>query len=369
MRIREVVFLSLFLSTPLFCQDLWPKKDLVFAQVAAGGGYESLITVTNRGTDTYNGVLLFYRLQAQRWNPLVNGLQTINGGWSISIPPAATRTFQVTSGQTVESGFAAFVANDLSQTSFLEGNLTYFVKGGSTILDSVGVSPSTEFTVGGVAFEDLDTIALAIGNLRSTKANATLKIILNDGKFTLTGTTILESLSHDAFFLSDRFLVKILFPGLKLGRGRLEIQSDVPIFGTALTLIGGEFSSLPLLPMPTSYTLVAQASGGPVVKGTLSLWAEDIFVKGYLQVTQVNGAPITPENYVIHGQLRDGVLTVCTSGNGAAFLSQATNLFAQFNTFSFTSDSVSGTYVGTLVDPGLSANSTYQGTFSMTRIK
>jgi hypothetical protein len=118
--------------------------------------------MTNRGAETYSGSLSFYRAKAEPWNPVVDGSTTANGRVAVSIPAWATRTLKVTGGADIQSGFAAAVADTVSLTSFLEGNLTYFVKSGSTVTDSVGVTPSAEFYLATVPFEDLLTIALAM---------------------------------------------------------------------------------------------------------------------------------------------------------------------------------------------------------------
>ena len=62
-----------------------PYKDLIFPQLAAGGGYETWMTVTNHGVATWNGTFYFYHNLGEPWNPIVNGVQISDGMLPVSI--------------------------------------------------------------------------------------------------------------------------------------------------------------------------------------------------------------------------------------------------------------------------------------------
>jgi hypothetical protein len=49
----------------------------------------------------------------------------------------------------------------LAQTSFLEGTLTYYVRDGGFLVDSVGVQPSSELYLTTVPFDDFSKLAMA----------------------------------------------------------------------------------------------------------------------------------------------------------------------------------------------------------------
>ena len=158
--------LFLFLSTTSFAQSI--DKTLAFAQIASGGVWVSIINVTNRGTTTYTGSLNFYTMASDDihplpWNPVVNGITITNGRMSISIPAGSTQTLTITA-QNLQTGFATITPtapSDTDQTSFVEGTLIYHFLSGDTIIDSIGIQPSSQIYMTTIPFDDLSTIALA----------------------------------------------------------------------------------------------------------------------------------------------------------------------------------------------------------------
>jgi len=355
---RRKVFLGITLlgilvgSTPLFSQTFWAQKDLVFGQAAAGGGYESVISATNRGTFTYYGTLWLLTGQGQAWNPLVNGAPVSGGELAVAISPGATQSFHITVNGGVQTGMAFIYSQDVVNNNFLEGSLTYFIRSGGTVTDSVGVQPSQEFYLSTIAFEDFSTIALALNNgtpNSSQVAHVTLTLYNDSGSFVASTSLTLGSAWHSAQFLTQFFL------GINLGRGRLEISSsDYPIFGTALTLVNNQFSSLPLVGSPRSYTFTTTSSNGSYTSGDASLWADGFYVKGYIRFTNVNGFSITPEVYYIAGRLIGTTLRVSFFGDSGntAFGGTAANVYARISNFNFSAQSMSDIFVVTWVDPG-----------------
>ena len=79
MRWKILIIILIILIQPLAAQNLFIYKDAAFAQVAAGGGWETRITFHDRGTFEYSGTLSFSTGDAIPWNPLVNGSQINNG--------------------------------------------------------------------------------------------------------------------------------------------------------------------------------------------------------------------------------------------------------------------------------------------------
>jgi hypothetical protein len=303
LRIILVAICIGFPVCPLSAQNIRPFKDMVFSQVAAGGGYESWLTVTNRGKEAYNGSLSFYRAKAEPWNPVVEGSATTNGKMALSIPAGATRTYKVTGGAATQSGFAALVADTVSLTSLLEGNLTYFVKSGSVVTDSVGVTPAVEFYMSTIPFEDFLTIALAMVCRASGSQGATVQLaVYSQTNERVAAKTI--TISQNEQWV--RFLWEEL-GRLAVGRGRLEIQSNVPITGTALMFVGGQFSSLPLIPTVRTYNMTVDVFG-VTCKGELILWAEGASFRGYFNVTEIPGLPTPSFQMPVFGQLHQSML-------------------------------------------------------------
>jgi hypothetical protein len=324
-RLSSLTLLIALLPITAHAQNLYTKKDLAFAQVAAGGAYETVINVTNRGSAAYGGFLRFYHLDGQTWNPLVNGTQVTSGQMNISVPKGGTATYLITQTGGTEAGFAFFIASDLSQTSFLEGTLTYYVKDGGVLVDSVGVQPSSEFYLTAVPFDDFTKLAMALANLNTTATTVRLSV------FSETNTLLTPPL--DRPFASGEHLavyLRQLFPSIQAVRGRLEIQSSgSPVIGTILTDIDNQLSSLPMLPAVKAYTF-SGSIGVISVTGELSFWLDGRFVQGYLRVLTFGGVQEpNPDTLSLTGSLVDGLLQMIASGNPKATNSLLVNTFIE----------------------------------------
>jgi hypothetical protein len=132
-----------------------------------------------------------------------------------------------------------------------------------------------------------------------------------------------------------------LFPSVQMTKGRLEISSDVPILGTALTDIGGQFSSLPLLPAVKAYTFNV---GGFGYSGEMSLWFDGPFVQGFVRATTVGGVP-DPQPDTLHmvGTLVNGVLQLTVTGQPS---SDQQLSYILVNPFSLSQTTVQATWSG-----------------------
>lgn len=281
--------------------NLFPFKDLVFPQVAAGGAYQSWITVTNRGTEIWNGDMKFRSGAGAPWNPVVNGTPVVGGTLFISVNPGATKTYKVTFPGSTEAGYAMVIARDANLTNSLEGHLAYYVSDGDLITDSVGVPPAKQFLVSSLPFEDFYSICLAFANTDPAERPASLKLrILSDSNAQVGQTRSLPLIGgeHTARYLWQ------LFPDIALGRGRLEIESDLPVSGIALTQApGNQLSSLPLDSTTRTYSLEAPA-GQYDFMDLLTIWTEGFFVKGYLEVL-ISGKWYL---FAVSGQIANGEL-------------------------------------------------------------
>ncbi|MFI5174471.1 MAG: hypothetical protein ACHQKY_06420 [Terriglobia bacterium] len=358
-----IAALFLILCSPAWGQNLSPQKDLAFSQIAAGGGYETVLVATNRGTTAYTGVLNLFRAQGQAWNPIVNGTSVVNGQVSINIPAGGTTTLHITGAAGTEAGFGFIKAADPTiQTATLEGNLTFYVKAGSTVNDSVGVPPSNEFYLATIPFEDSTAIALALANLGSTSANVRLSLF-NDtnGPVNSPLPVSLSAHSHLPQFLNQ------FFPGLTLGKGRLEIESDVPIVGTALTLVSNQLSSLPLLPSQRTFSYSATFSGGVGFTGDGGIWVNGSAVNGYLRITGSTPpilGTVTPETYFVFGALQNKTARIMGYGKSNLLQGQEFIVYTQIDNFSLSASTLSGSIMMT----SLTGSSGGTGTIQITRI-
>ena len=258
-------------------------KDLMFPEVAAGGGLETLVTVSNRGTVTYNGTAYLRTGVDVPWNPIVNGTPITGGEFSVSIPPKSTIKFLITASSIQVGGMVIITDEDTSfLDNYIEGNLTYFITSAGVDLDSIGVLPATPFLAASLPFDDFNGITLAFMNadFLGRTANVTLK--LYDSQGTSKGTYGPSQISPGEQRASYLYQ---LFPSVSsLATGRVEIQSDIPITGIAMTqTMSGQFSSLPLGSTVRTYNVSTQNADVGLTK--IALWTNGPFVNGYLIVT------------------------------------------------------------------------------------
>ncbi len=339
MKIRLLLILAFLTSGTANSQVLNPQKDLAFGQLAAGGGYETVLIVTNRGISSYSGIMKLYQNSGKPWNPLINGVTPSSGKLPVSLSSGETKSYKITLPGGVEAGFAIIVADTMDQKSFIEGNLTYYVHSAGTISESVGISPSSEFYRATLTSDDMSTLAMALVNLNATPAVITLKAY-SEANTPLGSPVTLPDLGpnyHMAEYIWQRIAE------IKGMRGRVEIQSNVPIMGIAITDINGLFSSLPLSAAPCSYDFSTTISGIPL-NGELGMWIEGPYIKGYLRVTHANNAPLSPPGtFLFHGVYANGILRAGGVGQLAILGNVDLEVFAELKNFSLSTTAASGT--------------------------
>jgi hypothetical protein len=312
------------------------QKDLMFPQVATGAAIETAICVTNRGSDTYRGNLRFWKGTNEVWNPVINGVPVQGSSAKLEIDPGETRVLTITGDSGLAVGAAALEADDLSQDNFVEGNLVYSISGPNP--DSVGIAPSSGFYTSVVPFEEISSVGLALAN-PALWESAVVRLRLFDagGELRKTVVRLLAERSHEAKFLSELF-------GESVDTGKVEIESDRPIIATAVTLVEGEMSALPVLPSPVSYTFHTE-NQGEVDEAEVVLWADGIFVEGYMRFLEVAGQPVNdPENFLVTGSLVNGVLRLTQFGAGPEVGGQETVNYLKIQGFSFGGEFWTGKY-------------------------
>jgi len=304
MKYANLLLILFSVSATAFAQ---PGKNLTFAQIAFGGGYETVVNLTNRGTAVYNGTLTLRPTDPTRPYPArVNG-NSVSAGMNLTLNPGATESLRITSGDAsagILSGFAIIRSTNRESASLLEGNLTYYVKSADgAILDSVGVAPSIPIRQAVIPFDDFQTIALALAN--PTNQTATVRLTLfNEMNTQMGGVT--QALTNNQQI--PKFL-REFFPGVSLTKGRVEIQSDRAIAGTALAFVGGEASSLPFLPSIKMYEARLDVPGEGTFTGHVYATILGDVVTGYV-VDTMNGVPQPDTLETFVGRVRDGNLEI-----------------------------------------------------------
>jgi hypothetical protein len=274
----------LFFAGSALCQisqgSHFPYKDLIFPQIAAGGQYQTWITVTNKGTQPWQGTFHFYTGRKDPWNPYVNGIQLSGGSLAVTIPSKATRTFKVTLPGGTEGGYLIARAGNTNLDNFLEGNLTYYVSSDESILDSVGIMPSNPALAAVMPFEDFSAICFGFVNPDGQGRTATVTLTLYSDANAQVDAPATITLSEGDYLAQYLWQT---FPSAPQDswRGRVEIQSNVPVSGVALTQVtGGQLSSLPLNATVRNYSLVTSSTYVPF--GGMTFWTEGLFINGYL---------------------------------------------------------------------------------------
>ncbi len=365
------------LTAPVSAQYLLQQKDLSFAQVATGPTIETVLTLTNRGDHAYTGVLRLTRgLDAVAWNPLINGVRIAAGLYDVTVDVDAIVTLRITD-DTLAVGQAVLVADDTYLDNFAEATLTYYVRSGNTITDSVGLPPGQEFYLASLPFENFQNIGLALANAGSTifdqtapTAEANVTLIDDQARVVDTETITLIPGAHQAQFLYQ------LFAGVEgigdMTAGKIEISSLNPIVGTALTQVaGGQISSLPLNPAPVEFSLDMESDGGDTFQGTMALWVEGFFVKGYILMSSYNGTSFdAPVLTFVHGQLIDRYLDLSFFALSQNFFGDATtqdvemSLYFGLTDFGLESANPSGRWVLVYT----ADRTTEGGTLALTRL-
>ena len=349
MQTKRFVLIWLGFMAAASAQNYYPKKDAAFGQVVVGGGYETVINITNRGTRAYVGTLGLFRTvneQSVPWNPTVNGVAVKDGEYGVEIQSQATVTLRLTGSQ-LEAGAAILLSKNLLLDNLIEANLTYLILEKGQVSDSVGIAPSKEFYRASIPFEEFSEIALALanGDLNEESLNeertAKVELTLFSGDGNPLGPKkpiTLGPLSHTAKFLREHF------PGQTLAGGKVEIISDSPIFGTALTFSDGQFSSLPLEPAPVTYSVRLEA-GERYATGELALWADGSFIRGYMLISAVDGRDLDSRISLVNGELEDGYFRLAFTILEDPFYDEEVTLSLGKDEFSFDLNVVKGKWI------------------------
>jgi len=307
-RTALVLTLSIVWSATACAQDI--DKELAFAQIAAGPGLNSVLNIANRGTTTYTGSFNLFTMSADgssslAWNPTINGTATTNGQLAISIPAGNTQTLTITA-PSLQVGFGTITPTGSSSTddsSFLEGDLTYYFMSGQTVTDSVGVGPSAQIYLTSIPFDNFSNIALALANANSS-ASVQLTLYSDSGSVANQTLSMAQN-AHVAKYLSE------IFPGVQLTGGRLDILSQTYIYGIALTQAGSQFSSLPFDAANKMFNWTINFTPTSTTwTGTLNARLVGSLVDFHVTTLTKNGQPISEPDAYLSGTYINGVGTV-----------------------------------------------------------
>ena len=346
------IFSIFALASPMMAQNFYPGKDLVFTQVIAANGFDTIIAVSNRGYADYHGDLYFYSGQnGAVWNPVVNGNQVSGGNIPVDIPFGNSRVFRITSAS-LTVGYAYFYADDLELDNTLEGNLTYYSHNTGTVLDAVGVPASREFFVSSLPFSEFYNVGLSLAvpwEGANRDADVTILLFDEDGNQVSQCQITIPFGGHYAKYL---FELPWSTPLTGFGPvGRVELHSDRLLAGIGMTVTAGDqggaqISTLPLTGTPLFYTLAAEDEDENTYEGEVTFWIEGFYVEGYMVIKRVNEEDNPePYNWKVTGQLINGEMKLaypCYLGSTA--VTPEVSLFIHFPLYSPSMTEISGTW-------------------------
>jgi len=336
-------------------------KDLAFPEVVAGSSqgsnFQTLVTVSNRGNmATYDGTAYLRYGKGQEWNPIVNGVRISNGQFPVSIPPKTTKTYLVTDSSLAGGGmFISNVDEDTpSLTSYIEGNLAYFISAGGVTTDSIGVLPAAPFVAASIPFDDFQSVCLALmnGDFAERTAKVTMKLY-SDGGTLLASYDSETNQDYPSLLWQEQRACYLyqLFPSItSLASGRVEITSDIPILGTALKqTTSGQYSSLPLGSTIRTYSVSTTQAGVGLTR--IALWTHGPFVNGYLILTYQNQQEFALVYGQISGEGANQTLNLHFDSKSEVFLNYQITGFAKTNAgFKWDNGSFAGSYFVYVMD-------------------
>ncbi len=221
-----------------------PVHQIYFAQIADGGGQQTLVTLNNPGAQMVQGTLAFFDDDGA---PLVLDVNGSGNVFSVpfAIPPQSSIGIQ-TSGASAEPtrGWAQVT----SEASLSGSSIFEFVGADSTIVTEAGVANS-DLTGNGSVFVEVIlpptrssalSTGVAVANPSDEEAVISYSLLDAGGAVVSTVVETLPAGGHTAVFTEQLFS---LAPGAAV-TGTLLIGSNVPVVVTALrTQAGLQLSS------------------------------------------------------------------------------------------------------------------------------
>jgi len=218
-------------------------------------------------------------------------------------------TLTITGSNAAVAGFGSITPvspSDSDETSFVEGTLTYYFLSGESIVGSVGIQPSTQIYLTTIPFDTFANMALALANGNSAAVTVQLTLFSASDQIVSTQSLQLQPNGHIAEYLSQ------IFSNVQMSGERVDIECDSPIWGTAVTDVNGQFSSLPFLPAVKAYTFTGTLPGGDTITGTVGVRINGPASGMYPIAQTKNGQPVQSNGGYYTGTYINGVLKFYT---------------------------------------------------------
>ena len=221
-----------------------------YAQFAIGGGYESLIYVTNKTGFPWAGTVWIHRGMNQPWQTAwnVNG-QRLTGftSFNFNLNAHESAKFRITGDATTRAGYCEIEGNSSSYDSDVAVSYFYEYRVNGVLQDSIGDSESAwgdEFLVAVERSSLINTGFAWCPSSRYSTSTFPMVLTLYDATGAVHRTRNYTFSGHEAQFLHE------IFPGLATDfRGHLLIECQGYMYLAVLrmeyTPTGFQFTSTP----------------------------------------------------------------------------------------------------------------------------
>jgi hypothetical protein len=219
-----------------------PSRRLEFAQLAAGGGYQSFLVISNPNTDSVQGAAIFRSQDGLPLMLLVNG--EANSSVLFFVPGRGVIRIRLqSSSEQVHVGWCRVTAD-----APIGGLLVYQYTEGGVLVSEASVPPSTRlkhFSIPVTQLGSQSDTGLAIANVDNDRADIILRFVSTDGRVLEQAIIRRETGEQIARFASQFFTA--VQPGIE---GSIEVLSTKEVIAEGLIFHGSIFTTLPVLPLP-----------------------------------------------------------------------------------------------------------------------
>jgi hypothetical protein len=234
-----IAVLSLVLVSASSLMAALPTRFHEFAQVADGGGYRSIIWISNQNAQSVDVTIKFF---TDLGTPLTLTLDGTTGiTFTITVPAGQSKKLATAGTATVtQAGWAQLVA-----TGEVGAQLQFEISNGGQLITQAAVESSGPLdNLDIFVDESVGHTGVAFANYSASGSIAiTLTLKDQNGAPIATNTITLLPFGHKAIFVYQLFTVPA---GT---RGTMRVQSSGPVSAVTLQMTGLVIGTLPVIPV------------------------------------------------------------------------------------------------------------------------
>jgi hypothetical protein len=272
--------LFLMLSQSAHTQDL----RLVFPQVAVGDQWGTIIDLWSKGSEDFVGDLHIYDDDGIYLPVAINGAP-VQDKYPLSIPKGSMLRLMITAVGETKAGHALiFNRTESDNPNFdqhISGSLAFQFKDGTTLQDSVGVTPADtveHFHFVGEYTSNVVT-GLALSEPSGEGVTITIKAYSSTGQLVDQISVELNPNQHRAFFINQELNLTLGF------MGTIEVESTGSIAAVVLRAEGSQYSTIDVGPFWALFDIEISLEGGKSYKAEAVLFVSNRSAKGWIRFT------------------------------------------------------------------------------------